>query len=238
MSDDVTPVLPALPVFAPEERVCGNCKLWQAHSVDTAKGWVGPCRLQPQRGLFIPSAPTCDAFVARGSLANTLRPPERDNRPRPLRNIAPLIVRAQPEAAAPSPAFSPPSSPERQRAPDDLGELPVTREELMDLIRQAVGDPHPPQLANKWQGGFVQLVPGNKELQGKELSIDSLFHKIVMIRDRLRTLEQKLNGHPRLTDGEKVELQSYITRVYGSLTSFNVLFRDKNDFFVGQKGDE
>lgn len=250
MSDDAPSALPALPVFGPEERVCGNCKLWQAHSVDAVKGWVGPCRLQPQRGLFRPSAPLCDAFVPRGSVT-AAKPSEREARQRPLRSIAPQIVRSPNrtvEPGAPSQTPISNSGPELARAHvegtagtntyDFGGGLILTREELIDLFRQAVGDPHPPEMANKWQGGFVQLVPGNKDLQGKEVSIDSLFHKIVMIRDRMRTLEQKLNAHPKLTDAEKVELQSYITRVYGSLTSFNVLFRDKNDFFVGQKGDD
>ena len=93
-------------------------------------------------------------------------------------------------------------------------------------------------MANKWEGGVVQLIPGKAELQGKEIPIESLLHKIVMVRDRLRTLEQKLNAHPKLTEGEKVELQQYITRCYGSLTTFNVLFRDKDDQFVGQKGED
>jgi len=82
---------------------------------------------------------------------------------------------------------------------------------------------------------MIQLIPGKADLQGKELPIDALFHKVVMVRDRLRTLEQRVNAHPKLSDAEKVEMQQYITRVYGSLTSFNVLFRDKEDQFVGSK---
>ena len=75
-----------------------------------------------------------------------------------------------------------------------------------------------------------------RRLQAKEFPIDALFHKVVMVRDRLRTLEQKINGHPKLTDAEKVDMQQYVTRCYGSLTTFNVLFKDKNDQFIGQKG--
>jgi hypothetical protein len=81
-------------------------------------------------------------------------------------------------------------------------------------------------------------MPGKVEHQPKELPIDALFHKVVMVRDRLRTLEQKLNAHPKLSDAERVEMQQYVTRCYGSLTSFNILFRDKDDRFIGQKGPD
>jgi hypothetical protein len=128
----------------------------------------------------------------------------------------------------------------KKHAPDetvDLGGENMTRTELMELFREAAGEPEAPALAGKWEGGVVQLVPGNRELQAKEMPIDALFHKVVMIRDRLRTLEQKLNAHPKLSDAEKVEMQHYVTRCYGSLTTFNVLFREKGDQFAGAKED-
>jgi hypothetical protein len=81
----------------------------------------------------------------------------------------------------------------------------------------------------------VVLKPGDPGTQPKEVSLDSLFHKIVMIRDRLRVLEQKINGHEKLSDAEKIEMQQYVTRCYGSLTTFNILFRDERDRFVGEK---
>jgi len=111
----------------------------------------------------------------------------------------------------------------------------MTRQELIELFREAAAEGPAPALAGKWEGGVVQLVPGNRALQAKELPIDALFHKVVMVRDRLRTLEQKVNAHPKLTDAEKVEMQHYVTRCYGSLTTFNVLFREKEDYFVGSK---
>jgi hypothetical protein len=91
------------------------------------------------------------------------------------------------------------------------------------------------ELGNRWDGGKMILEPGEEDLKGKEIPIDAFFHKIVMLRDRLRVLEQRINSNKNLSDEEKVSLQQYITRCYGSLTSFNVLFRNKEDYFVGSK---
>ena len=93
-------------------------------------------------------------------------------------------------------------------------------------------------LGDRWIGGTMLLQAADKTLKPKELPIDAFFHKIVMLRDRLRVLEQNLNSHKNLTDEEKVNLQQYITRIYGSLTSFNVLFRNKEHWFVGEKGSK
>jgi hypothetical protein len=124
------------------------------------------------------------------------------------------------------------------QAHDDTEVLDMTRDELMAVFLEASGLADVPLLAAKWEGGAVVLKPKDPALQAKELPIDSLFHKVVMVRDRLRTLEQKINAHPKLTDAEKVEMQQYVTRCYGSLTTFNVLFRERNDQFIGQKGDD
>jgi len=90
-------------------------------------------------------------------------------------------------------------------------------------------------LGEKWQGGTLLLQPANSELKPKEIPIEGFFHKIVMLRDRLRVLEQNINSHNVLTDEDKVNLQQYITRIYGSLTTFNVLFSEKEHYFVGVK---
>lgn len=91
------------------------------------------------------------------------------------------------------------------------------------------------ELGKKWEGGMLIMQPGNPELKPKEIPVETFFHKIVMMRDRLRVLEQNINSHTGLSDEDKINLQQYITRIYGSMTSFNILFDDKNDFFIGSK---
>ena len=210
--------------------ICGTCIVYKVEG--TARGLlVGTCRFRTDRGHFPCSAPICDSYMARGGA------PRADGTVTGERQrIVPLKApRARREAAAPERPTPAPKARTPNRA---VGELEMTTDELKALIREAMdeerGGAFAP-LAGKWEGATIVIKPADPTLQAKELPVDALFHKVVMVRDRLRVLEQKVNGSTRLSDAEKVEIQSYVTKCYGSLTTFNVLFRDESDKFVGEK---
>lgn len=103
-----------------------------------------------------------------------------------------------------------------------------------NVFEQYYEDTRHIEMAERWEGGNLILKPGNEDTQSKEVPIDTFFHKIVMVRERLRVLEQNINNHEKLDDQDRLHLQQYITRAYGSLTTFNILFASKNDHFKGQ----
>ncbi|OYU84646.1 MAG: hypothetical protein CFE24_05635 [Flavobacterium sp. BFFFF2] len=105
---------------------------------------------------------------------------------------------------------------------------------LLAILRKWNGLGEPVAIGDKWKGGNMTLTPGQPGLSSKDIPIDVFFHKIVMMRDRLRVMEQKINAS-NLEETEKIDLQQYITRIYGSLTTFNVLFKSQSDYFVGEK---
>lgn len=167
---------------------------------------------------------TCTQYVKRGTF--TAKPAPKERRPRVPR--------------APRPVSS-----GGERIPFDF-ELPeelldMNADEFREVLREVIRDElgvADVELGGRWQGGEVVLKPGKEGTQEKRIPIETLFSKIVMIRDRLRVLEQKINGNNKLSAEEKVQMQQYVTGCYGSLTTFNVLFADKADHFVGQKGDD
>lgn len=109
---------------------------------------------------------------------------------------------------------------------------------LENILDQRLHDIQLVPMAGKWNNGTMILKPNDSSLQPKEVPIETFFHKIVMVRDRLRLIEQKINSHKGLSDEDKVDLQQYITMIYGSLTTFNVLFKETIHQFKGSSGKE
>lgn len=126
--------------------------------------------------------------------------------------------------------------------PENVSEEIETHSEveksLLKILRLWGGITENVPLGDKWKNGIMILQPADKTQKPKEIPIDVFFHKIVMLRDRLRVLEQNINVHKILGDEDKVNLQQYITRIYGSLTTFNVLFKNKEQWFIGEKGSK
>jgi hypothetical protein len=169
---------------------------------------------------------TCGEYTKKGTLGLVRRPePHRGS-------LAPRPRRASTtESAAESPAET-----ITLHIPEELLDMDADefRHVLRRVIREELGT-STVDLGGRWQGGEVILKPGKDGTQEKRVPIEAFFHKIVMVRDKLRVLEQKINAHPKLDDEEKVQMQQYVTQCYGSMTTFNVLFDDKDDGFVGQK---
>lgn len=169
---------------------------------------------------------TCSQYVKRGTF--TGKPVPKARSPREPRTS----TRAAATPGAPRVPFD-------FELPEEL--LDMNADEFREVLREVIRDElgvADVELGGRWQGGEVILKPGKEGTQEKRIPIESLFGKIVMIRDRLRVLEQKINGNGKLSAEEKVQMQQYVTGCYGSLTTFNVLFADKGDHFVGQKGDD
>ncbi len=221
------------PALASLEGRCGTCaRFVRVSEVIDENGEVrrsGQCLL----GVWSPplyETNTCTQHIRRGQVRDVLRAP--------VRSGAPPRARARPSAGS-TESDARAARPFTFTLPEEITEMDAEefRQVLREVIRDELGVGEV-SLGGRWEGGEVVLVPGKEGTAEKRVPIESLFHKIVMIRDRLRVLEQKVNAHPRLSDEDKVQMQQYVTQCYGSLTTFNVLFADRADGFTGQKGDK
>lgn len=122
-------------------------------------------------------------------------------------------------------------------SPDEAVSFSEAEKSLVRILKSWSGISEVVPLGDRWQDGTMILKSANESVKSKEIPIENFFHKIVMVRDRLRVMEQRINSSKGLSDEEKVNLQQYITRIYGSLTTFNVLFKSKDDHFVGEKSN-
>jgi hypothetical protein len=211
----------------PLDRRCGGCARF-VRVIETVAE-TGEVTRQGECMLGVWPSPlyesnTCPEWVGRGAIHARPEPRPRAVHPRPWH---------EPRAPGDS------TSKLALSLPEDLLDMDAEsfRRVLTEVIRDelGVGDA---SIAGKWDGGEMILKPGKEGLQEKRIPLEALFNKVVMIRDRLRVLEQKINGHPKLGADDKVQMQQYVTACYGSLTTFNVLFADRKDQFVGQKGEE
>lgn len=171
---------------------------------------------------------TCTQYVKRGTFTAKPQAPVR----RVTRSPSPRTSTTSSSSSAPRGELE-------FSLPEEL--LDMDKDEFREVLRAVIRDElgvGDAGLGARWEGGEVILKPGKEGTQEKRIPIDALFNKVVMIRDKLRVLEQKINANPKLTSEEKIQMQQYITGCYGSLTTFNVLFADKRDQFVGQRGDE
>lgn len=125
------------------------------------------------------------------------------------------------------------------KEPDsDLISMAEVERVLTNIIKKYSDIQETVPMGNRWLGGKVILQPGDTTMKAKEVPIDVFFNKIIMLRDRLRVMEQRINAHDKLTEEDKVNLQQYLTRIYGTLTTFNVMFKNNEDHFVGEKGSK
>jgi hypothetical protein len=234
---------------------CGACTKFQKDFGTGAKTY-GHCGVKPRAGSISVTNFKCDVYVPRPEVAPPppVAAPRRESERGGVRDpfaMTAELPRRQPSRDAPRPSRSPRAeSPtagfrsrleERARHDQDpvdglFEEETMNRAELRDLIREAIEDSlgiGEVELIDRFKGGSVVIRPGTPGTADRELSIDALLHKVVMIRDNLRVLEQKVNQHDKLDDADRIALQQYITRCYGSLTSFNMLFKNRDDWFKG-----
>lgn len=206
------------------EPACVDCLAFLPQQERENEPDLGRCQFRPEMGLFPETLKYCSKFhIRKRSIGKVLdvtgKVPKARSPRQSSTNNEPAIVRA----TLNNPITG-----------DTSGEFTVDRDGLKQVLRELMEEETVygfVEMGKKWEGGTIQFNPANSELQSKEIPIDTFFKKIVMVRDKLRVLEAKLNSSDNLSSTDKVELQQYISRAYGSLTSFNILFKNKEDQF-------
>lgn len=202
---------------------CGTCSFFVAITEDETTGLrTGECMLKCWPPPLKDTS-TCAHHKARGTSWDTaLKRKKAAGAPRSMRDDDEPVAEV------------------RRPLPQEI-DIDMDQDEFRRVLREVlleelgVGDA---PIGDRWHGGELVLKPGKDGVQPKAVPLDAFFKKIVMIRDRLRVLEQKINTHDGLSTEDKVTMQQYITACYGSLTTFNVLFRDREDWFVGQSSKD
>jgi hypothetical protein len=207
-----------------EPGLCETCGAFYAVRTDPRLGKVGDCALQ----VFPPpvsAASTCSRYRPKGAAA----PAPRARAAGEPRRYARGDTRSSGGSSAGDRGEAEPLPPLPQEIDIDM-DIDQFRSVLRQVLAEELGVSRA-EMGGRWQGGEMLLKPGKDGTQEKAIPIEAFFHKIVMVRDKLRLLEAKVNAHPGLSDEDKVQLQSYITGCYGSLTTFNLLFAEKGDQF-------
>jgi hypothetical protein len=209
-----------------KDPTCGDCKAFYMEAKDENGAVRGLCRLREELGEIPANMDYCHLFRVREARAGQVK--AVDLRLKTPKRTPKRSDWGDAGDTPPRPTLNTPVEGETE------GEIVVDRNGLKQVLRELLEEETMygyPEMGRRWQGGKLLIEPGDAETQSREVPLDTFFHKIVMVRDRLRVLEAKINGNDKLEETDKVELQGYISKCYGTLTTFNALFRDKSDHF-------
>lgn len=210
----------------PPEAICEFCAAFIKVELTDAGTRVGECALEVFRPP-LSSTSTCTKFRPKGAQGAVARPRAAGEPRKYARETASTDRTVSAARAVPVHRDIP--------LPKEI-DIAMDIHEFRSVLRQVLSEElgiSQAELGGRWKGGELVLKPGKDGTQEKRIPLDAFFHKVVMIRDKLRLLEAKVNGHSGLSAEDKVQLQSYITGCYGSLTTFNVLFSNREDQFSG-----